>query len=144
MSGLSRPKSQPCGSRSSMVSLLCRTTRRTQQSSTASSHKLTTNSGGGGGRNKQPPSTCPYDRFKGELIRYLSLSQEQLVHQLLMHEGMGDRRRLSSSATSGHNRPVSNVRFSPNFVDESPAAKYSGHNCHASAGCLRRCGPAGG
>jgi hypothetical protein len=39
-----------------------------------------------------PLPTCHYDRIKAELIRRLSLSQEQRVRQLLMHEEMGDRR----------------------------------------------------
>jgi hypothetical protein len=39
-----------------------------------------------------PPPTGRYDRIKPELIRSLSLSEEQRVCQLLMHEEMGDRR----------------------------------------------------
>jgi hypothetical protein len=39
-----------------------------------------------------PPPTGRYDRIKDELIRRLSLSEEQRVRQLLMHEEMGDRR----------------------------------------------------
>jgi hypothetical protein len=39
-----------------------------------------------------PPSTSHYERIKAELIRRLSLSEEQRVCQLLMHEDMGDRR----------------------------------------------------
>jgi hypothetical protein len=39
-----------------------------------------------------PPPTGRYDRIKQELNRRLSLSEEQHVHQLLMHEEMGDRR----------------------------------------------------
>jgi hypothetical protein len=39
-----------------------------------------------------PPPTGRYDRIKNELIRRLSLSEEQRVRQLLMHEEMGDRR----------------------------------------------------
>ena len=39
-----------------------------------------------------PPPTGRYDRIKEELIRRLSLSEEQRVRQLLMHEEMGDRR----------------------------------------------------
>jgi hypothetical protein len=38
------------------------------------------------------PLTCRYDRIKAELIRCLSISQEQWVRQLLMHDEMGDRR----------------------------------------------------
>jgi hypothetical protein len=38
------------------------------------------------------PPTGRYDRIKAELIRRLSLSEEQRVCQLLMHEEMGDRR----------------------------------------------------
>jgi hypothetical protein len=34
-------------------------------------------------------------------------------------------------------RPVSTFRLSPHFVDKSPAAKHSGHNCHASKGSAR-------
>jgi len=37
-----------------------------------------------------PPPTCRYER--AELIRHLSLAEEQRVRQLLMHEEMGDRR----------------------------------------------------
>jgi len=40
--------------------------------------------------NPQPKSR--YDQIKDELIRRLSLSEEQRVRQLLMHEEMGDRR----------------------------------------------------
>jgi hypothetical protein len=39
-----------------------------------------------------PPHTDCYDRIKAELIRRLSLSEEQRVGQLLLHEEMGDRR----------------------------------------------------
>jgi hypothetical protein len=39
-----------------------------------------------------PPPTGRYDQIKAELIRRLSLSGEQRVIQLLMHEEMGDRR----------------------------------------------------
>ena len=39
-----------------------------------------------------PPPTGRYDRLKAELIRRLSLSEEQRVRQLLMHEEMGDQR----------------------------------------------------
>ena len=39
-----------------------------------------------------PPPTCHYDRIIAELIRRLSLSEEQRVRQLLTHEEMGDRR----------------------------------------------------
>jgi hypothetical protein len=39
-----------------------------------------------------PPPTGRYDPIKAELIRRLSLSEEQRVGQLLMHEEMGDRR----------------------------------------------------
>jgi len=38
------------------------------------------------------PPTCRYDRIKAELIRCLSLPQEQRVRQLLMHDEIGDRR----------------------------------------------------
>jgi hypothetical protein len=38
-----------------------------------------------------PPPTGRYDRIKAELIKRLSLSEEQRVLQLLMHEEMGDR-----------------------------------------------------
>jgi len=37
-----------------------------------------------------PPPTGRYDRIKAELIRHLSLFEEQRVRQLLMHEEMGD------------------------------------------------------
>ena len=37
-----------------------------------------------------PPPTGCYERMKAELIRRLSLSEEQRVHQLLMDEEMGD------------------------------------------------------
>jgi hypothetical protein len=37
-----------------------------------------------------PPPTGRYDQIKAELIRRLSLSEEQHIHQLLMHEEMGD------------------------------------------------------
>jgi len=47
--------------------------------------------GGGAGRHNQPPPTGRYDRIKAELIRRLSLSEEQRFRQLLMHEEMGDR-----------------------------------------------------
>jgi len=43
VSRLSGPKSQPCSSRISRVSLPCRISRRTQQSYTTSSHNSTTN-----------------------------------------------------------------------------------------------------
>jgi len=39
-----------------------------------------------------PPPTGRYDLLKAELIRRLSLSEEQRVRQLLMHEEMGVRR----------------------------------------------------
>jgi hypothetical protein len=39
-----------------------------------------------------PPPTGRYDRIKAELTRRLSLSEEQRIRQLLMHEEMGDRR----------------------------------------------------
>jgi hypothetical protein len=39
-----------------------------------------------------PPPTGRYDRIKAELIRRLSLSEEQRVRQLVMQEEMGDRR----------------------------------------------------
>jgi hypothetical protein len=39
-----------------------------------------------------PPRTGRYGRIKAELIRRLSLSEEQRVRQLLMHKEMGDRR----------------------------------------------------
>jgi hypothetical protein len=39
-----------------------------------------------------PLPTCRYDRSKAELIRRLSLSEEQRVRQLQTHEEMGDRR----------------------------------------------------
>jgi hypothetical protein len=39
-----------------------------------------------------PPHTGHYEKIKAELIRCLSLSEEQRVRQLLMHEEMGDRR----------------------------------------------------
>ena len=39
-----------------------------------------------------PPTTCRFERIKAELIRRLSLSEEQRVRQLQMHEKMGDRR----------------------------------------------------
>jgi hypothetical protein len=39
-----------------------------------------------------PPTTGRYDRIKSEVIRRLSLSEEQHVRQLLMHEEMSDRR----------------------------------------------------
>jgi hypothetical protein len=38
-----------------------------------------------------PPTGC-YEKIKAELIRHLSLSEEQRIRQLLMHEEMGDRR----------------------------------------------------
>jgi hypothetical protein len=38
-----------------------------------------------------PPPTGRYDQIKAELIRRLSLSEEQHFRQLLMHEEMGDR-----------------------------------------------------
>jgi hypothetical protein len=44
------------------------------------------------GKKTNPPPTGPYDRIKSELIRRLSLSEEQRVRHLLMHEEMGDRR----------------------------------------------------
>jgi len=43
VSRLPDPKSQPCGLRSSRVSLFCRTSNRTQQNFTTSSHNLITN-----------------------------------------------------------------------------------------------------
>jgi len=39
-----------------------------------------------------PPPTGHYEKIKAELIRHLSLSEEQRIRQLLMHEEMGDRR----------------------------------------------------
>jgi hypothetical protein len=39
-----------------------------------------------------PPPTGRYERIKAALIRRLSLSEEQCVRQLLVHEEMGDRR----------------------------------------------------
>jgi hypothetical protein len=39
-----------------------------------------------------PPPTSCYKKIKAELIRRLSLSEEQRVRQLSMHEEMGDRR----------------------------------------------------
>jgi len=39
-----------------------------------------------------PPPTGLYEKIKAKLIRRLSLSEEQRVRQLLMHEEMGDRR----------------------------------------------------
>jgi hypothetical protein len=39
-----------------------------------------------------PPPTGRYEGIKAELIRRLSLSEEQRVRQLLMHEEMDDRR----------------------------------------------------
>jgi hypothetical protein len=36
-------------------------------------------------------------------------------------------------------RTVSTFRFFRHIADESPAAKYSGHNCHACTGGPRRC-----
>jgi hypothetical protein len=39
-----------------------------------------------------PPPTGRYDKIKTELIRRLSLSEEQRIRQLLMHEEIGDRR----------------------------------------------------
>jgi hypothetical protein len=39
-----------------------------------------------------PPPTGHYEKIKAELIRHLSLSEEQRICQLLMHEEMGDRR----------------------------------------------------
>ena len=39
-----------------------------------------------------PPPTGRYEKIKAELIRRLSLSEEQRVRQVLMHEEMGDRR----------------------------------------------------
>jgi hypothetical protein len=39
-----------------------------------------------------PPPTGHYDRIKTELISSLSLSEEQRIRQLLLHEEMGDRR----------------------------------------------------
>jgi len=83
-----------------------------------------------------PPPTGRYERIKAELIRRLSLSEEQHVHQLLMHEEMGDwrptqfLRNLQTLASP-------TIRLSPHFVDESPATKYSGHYRHAGAGFLR-------
>ena len=38
----------------------------------------------------KPPPTGRYRRIKAELIRHLSLSEEQHIHQLLVHEEMGD------------------------------------------------------
>jgi hypothetical protein len=40
----------------------------------------------------KPPPTGRYERIKAELIRRLSLSKEQRIHQLLVHEEMGDQR----------------------------------------------------
>ncbi|XP_046396853.1 uncharacterized protein LOC124163805 [Ischnura elegans] len=39
-----------------------------------------------------PPATGRYERIKSELIRRLSISREQRVRQLMMHEEMGDRK----------------------------------------------------
>ena len=39
-----------------------------------------------------PPPTGRYEKIKAELIRRPSLSEEQRIRQLLMHEEMGDRR----------------------------------------------------
>jgi hypothetical protein len=39
-----------------------------------------------------PPPTGRYEKIKAQLIRRLSLSEDQRVRQLLMHEKMGDRR----------------------------------------------------
>jgi hypothetical protein len=50
------------------------------------------NTHGAGGCNIQPQPTGRYDRIKAELIRRLSLSDEQCVRQLLMHEEVGDLR----------------------------------------------------
>ena len=48
--------------------------------------------GGAGGCNNQPQPTGGYDRIKAEMIGHLSLSEEQCVCQLLMHEEVGDLR----------------------------------------------------
>lgn len=39
-----------------------------------------------------PPETNRYDKLKYELIKRLSASKEKKVHQLLMHEELGDRK----------------------------------------------------
>ena len=39
-----------------------------------------------------PPATDKYEKFKTELIKRLSASQEKRVRQLLMHEELGDRK----------------------------------------------------
>ncbi|XP_049886613.1 uncharacterized protein LOC126381363 [Pectinophora gossypiella] len=39
-----------------------------------------------------PPATNKYDKFKAELIKRLSVSNEKKIKQLLMHEELGDRK----------------------------------------------------
>jgi hypothetical protein len=59
------------------------------------------------------------------------------------YDARGDGRPVTDSGPPpppDTHRHVSTFRFSPLFVDESPAAKHSGQNCHASTGCARRCG----
>jgi hypothetical protein len=83
------PKSLPCGSRSWKGSLHCQTSRWMRRKFTVLSRfyaaeveDVVTN----------PPPTCRYDRIIAELMRVLSLSEEQRVCHFLMHEETGDRR----------------------------------------------------
>ena len=81
-----------CGSRSSRVSLLRRTSRRTQQNFTTSSHNLITKHAAEVAdviTNPHPPAVMK--EFKQNWLD-VCYSEEQRVRQLLMHEEMGDRR----------------------------------------------------
>ena len=60
-----------------------------------------------------PPTTGRYDRIKAELIMRLSLSEEQRVRQLLMHEEMGDRR---PTQFLRHLRTLAGPSVPPNFL----------------------------
>jgi hypothetical protein len=60
-----------------------------------------------------PPPTGCYDRIKAELIRRLSLSEEQRVRQLLIHEEMGDQRPTQFLC---HLQTLSGLSVPPDFL----------------------------
>jgi len=136
---LSGPKSLPCGSRSWRgIFLLSNITQDATKfyyvisqlgnKYAAEVEDVITNT----------PPTGRYDWIKAELIRRLSLSEEQRVRQLLMHDEMDDRRPTQFLRQPlDSRRPVCTIRLPPHPLDESSAAKYSGHHRHTSAGCLR-------
>jgi len=78
-----------------------------------------------------PPPTGRYERIKIELIRRLSLSEEQRARQLMMHQEMGDRR---PNQYLRHLRTLAGPSVPSDFLrtlwtDRLPH-KYSGHNCN--------------